>query len=244
MFRKRGLILLCVVAMAAAIACASPDKDVPNINDFAITGLKDLEARVKVDKADQNELTKINRDFGMAYRLKDINLKYKEPGMLRMEGAIGSMVLNGSTRLFRVPQIKLSKKDELGDEPGRKYSLLDVGILTKESISPYTSKFVRSEIVDGAKVHVFELTFLSKHVVQYIIWVNPVNSLIVKRDWLDLAGKKKATFYYRDPKEIGARIWVPTRIDIMNSENTLAGSTIYSEVKVNQGLDVALFQIP
>ncbi len=116
--------------------------------------------------------------------------------------------------------------------------------MTKESISPFTAKFVRSETLEGNQLHVFELTFASKQIVQYVVWVNPTNKLIVKRDWLDNVGKKKATFYYRDPKEVTAGIWVPTRIDIMNSENVLAGTTVYSEVKVNQGLDAALFQIP
>ncbi len=123
MFTRRRLIqfsmFITTATFALARGFASATLDAPNLTDFILSGLQDLEARVKVDKADQNELTKINRDFGMAYRLKDINLKYKSPGMLRMEGAVGSMVLNGSTRLFKVPQIKLSKKDELGDEPGR-----------------------------------------------------------------------------------------------------------------------------
>ena len=45
-----------------------------------------------------------------------------------MEGNIGSIVVNGPARQFRVPALHLSKRDDLGESPGKRYTLLDVGL--------------------------------------------------------------------------------------------------------------------
>src|SRR5690348_4837181 len=44
----------------------------PTFEEMATARVSDLEASVNVDKADQEELKKIGKDFGMAYRLKNV----------------------------------------------------------------------------------------------------------------------------------------------------------------------------
>src|SRR4051794_31772634 len=97
--RRHLLSLLAGGVSAAAIASVDRAKasryihpEAPGIEEFASSTLTDLEAQVRVVSADQTELGKINRDFGMAYRLRNLTMRYKEPNKLRMEGSIGCLI--------------------------------------------------------------------------------------------------------------------------------------------------------
>jgi outer membrane lipoprotein-sorting protein len=222
---------------------AAPRPETPRLEQFAAAGLADLQARVRVEKADQAELAKINRDFGMAYRLKDLTLRYKEPNKLRMEGPIGMMIVNGPARLFRVPQLRLTKKDELGDTPGKRYTLLDVGVLTASGLQSASCKFLRAETTDGVSASVFEVTFPGDASNRYNVWVDTARRLVLQREWQDGSGKRRAHFRYLEPKEVHPGVWFPSRIEIRNVDDAVAGVTVYSDVKVNQGMEDSLFTI-
>lgn len=215
----------------------------PSLEQLASHGLKDLQAEVRVISADQSELAKINRDFGMAYRLKNLTMRYKEPNKLRMEGSIGSLIINGSTRQFRVPAIKLKKVDDLGESPGKRYTLMDVGLLTASALAGVQSRYVKEEPVDGIEASVFDITYAGDDSVRYRMWVDPKTHVIAKREWYDGQNSLRATFLYQEAKQVGADLWSPTRIEIRNSAGAVAAVTAYSDVKVNQGLDDALFAI-
>jgi outer membrane lipoprotein-sorting protein len=225
----------------ADAATLSPDT--PLLDQFASKSLVDLEAHVSVVSAEQSELAKINRDFGMAYRLKSLIMRYKEPNKLRMEGSIGTLIINGAARHFRVPAIKLSRTDDLGESPGKRYTLMDVGLLTHGSLAVGQSRYVKDEAVGDVQARVFEMTYKEDASVRYLLWIDPKTHIIAKREWYDGSGKRKASFFYQQPKQVAADLWVPTRIEIRNCENVVAAVTAYSDVKVNQGLDEALFKI-
>lgn len=234
---------LCRPTALYAAAPRPSDEKTPTLDGLASRTLQDLEAKVQVVSADQAELGKINRDFGMAYRLKSLTMKYKEPNKLRMEGTIGCLIVNGATRHFRVPALRLSKTDDLGESPGKRYTLMDVGLLTTAGLAGVTGKYLRDEAVDGKSARVFDVTYKGDDTVRYVVWIDAATHVIVKREWYDGAGKRKATFLYQQPKQVAADLWVPTRIEIRNPEDAVAAVTAYSDVKVNQGLDDSLFKI-
>ena len=233
--------------VCAALACLTvssmADKESLRLESLATSDLTDLQANVKVIKADQTELAKINRDFGMAYRLKSLTMRFKEPGKLRMDGSIGQLIINGSSRVFKVPALHLTKKDDLGDSPGKRYSPLDLGLLTSSCLAATHSKYLKSETIEGKALHVFEMTFKDDDSVRWVLWVNPKTHIVTRREWYDAAGKLKATFRYLEPKEVKPGFWMSTRIEILNGENVVAGITAYEDLKVNQGLNDSLFEI-
>jgi outer membrane lipoprotein-sorting protein len=241
----RPLALALVTLAVAATGDARPGArgaGAPQLDQLAALNLSDLEARVKVLRADQAELGKINRDFGLAYMLKDITMRFKEPNKLRMEGSIGSIVMNGSARHFRVPALHLSKRDDLGESPGRRYTLLDVGLLTRSSAAAVDGHYLRDEKVGEIETRVFEAAYRGDTANKYVLWVDPKTHVVAKREWLDGEGKLKATFLYQAPTEVSPGVWVPTRVEIRNRDDAVAAVTSYSEVKVNQGLSDSLFE--
>src|SRR5438309_26811 len=82
-----------------------------NIKHFVCEKLEDFEATMSVVSADQKELNKIGRDFGFVYRFKSVNMRYKEPNKVRiegdMEGTRGVYILNGPIQYLAIPKIHL-----------------------------------------------------------------------------------------------------------------------------------------
>ena len=215
----------------------------PQLAQVVASDLKDFQATVKVVKADRSELNKINRDFGMAYSLRDLTMRYKEPNKLRMEGSVGWLIFNGSTRYFRVPQLKLTKRDDLGDSPGKRYSLFDIGLLSPSALSSIESKYLRAESCDGIPSQVFEASYRGDDTSRFTVWIDPEKRVILKRAWYDGAGKLKAVFRYQEHRELRPGLYAPTRLEVRNGEDAVAGVTSYTDLKYNEGLDDSLFAI-
>jgi outer membrane lipoprotein-sorting protein len=247
------LITVCLVVLvvtfgaahrpASAVANRSASPDAPRLEQMVATDLVDLQAKVSVVKADQAELAKITRDMGLFYRLNNLTLSYKEPNKLRMEGRIGHLVFNGANRYFRVPALQISKKDDLGDSPGKRYSTLELGLLSRSFLAATQSRFLREETVDGTRAYVFDVSYRGDDTSRNVVWVDATTHALIKRDWLDGAGKRKATFLYLEPREVKPGIWFPTRIELRTADDVVAAVTAYSDVKVNQGLAETLFEI-
>lgn len=229
--------ILCIL-----FACVLPGTgDEPRLADCVVDGVRDLEARVNVEKADLAKLEKINRDFGILYRLRDVTIRYKEPDKFRMENRLGVYIVNGSMRYIRVPQLGLRKRDDMGAELARRHSLLDVGLLTTSRLEQLDCRYLRSETIRGRRSLVFEARFGSEDTGSTILWMDPERRHVLRRQWLHGDGKVRATFDYLDPKEGLPGVWLPTRVEIRNGDGELAGVSAYRELKLNQGLPDDLF---
>jgi outer membrane lipoprotein-sorting protein len=243
-FPRSCRFLAAAILWCALFAGSTPE--LPQLAQVVAADLKDFQATVKIDKADRSELNKINRDFALAYSLRDLTMRYKEPNKLRMEGRVAGtlswIIFNGRTRYFRIPQL-YTKKDDLGDSPGRRYSLFDIGLLTPSALSTLESKYLRSESCDGVNAQVFEASYRGDDTAKYTVWVDPEKRLILRRAWYDASGKLKAVFRYQDHRELRPGLWAPARLEVRNGEDAVAGVTTYSDMKVNEGLDDSLFTI-
>jgi outer membrane lipoprotein-sorting protein len=250
-FFRRKTVCLAVLAVtigvayrpAPAVTTGPASPDAPRLEQMVAADLVDLQAKVTVVKADQAELAKITRDMGMFYRLNNLTLSYKEPNKLRMEGRIGHLVFNGANRYFRVPALQISKKDDLGDSPGKRYSTLELGLLSRSFLAATQSRFLREETLDGARAYVFDVSYRGDDTSRNVVWVDARTHALIKREWFNGSGKRKATFLYLEPREVKQGIWFPARIELRTADDVVAAITAYSDVKVNQGLAEALFEI-
>jgi outer membrane lipoprotein-sorting protein len=213
----------------------------PRLEQMSVKGLSDLQASVSVLKADYEELDKISRDLSLTYRLKELVMSYKEPNKLRFQNRIGLMIVNGSTRYVKFGN--LVKKDDLGTALPMRYSLLDIGLITPSGLAAMHGKYLREEPLGGQPTHVFEITYREDGHSRYIVWIDPHTHTVRKREWYNAEGKLRATFNYLDAKEVSPGLWIPTRLEIRNSDGVVAGVAAYTELKVNQGLSDDIFEI-
>ncbi|MBI3721813.1 MAG: hypothetical protein HY248_04595, partial [Fimbriimonas ginsengisoli] len=118
--------------LAALLLLAAHDG--PKIDDFVQPRLHDASFTARVEKGDQNELAKINKDFGQAYRFQFTNVKVKEPFKLRLETNVEdteiTYVINGARQMYWIPKARIHISKDFSSEPGRRQSALDFGLLT------------------------------------------------------------------------------------------------------------------
>ncbi|HLV79251.1 MAG TPA: outer membrane lipoprotein-sorting protein [Chthonomonadaceae bacterium] len=253
--RKPGGIALgvCIGILFAAgwgrVGAAPPGVEAGDIARFT-THIQDLETSVKVTECDPSALEKIGPDFQQTYAIRNLTFLYKNPDKIRIEGhspTLGTalMILNGPTRYYSVPRLRMKKTEDLQSTPSRRQSLLEYGgLLSADTLRFMKGRYVGQETLDGSPADVFDLTYQglasSSH---YRLWIDPKTDVTLKRAWYDLHNTLKATFYYQESREICAHVWLPSRIEVKNADGATAAVTTLSDVKVNQGLPDSLFSI-
>jgi outer membrane lipoprotein-sorting protein len=220
-----------------------------NIKDYVAAKLDDFTAIMRVQQHDDNALRKISKDFGMIYKIKgDIQLRYKEENRMRIDGALGAskatLIVAGEKQIVRIPSLGLSTTDNLGESPGKRKTLLDVGLLSEGYLSYTQAVFKGVRPVVGIQCAVFEISYTDKKLdtSHRIVWIDPKTKVVLKREEYSQEGKLNAVFVYKDPKEIAPGVWFPSAIEVTNNQGQKAGTTEYSNVKVNTGLEDSVFK--
>ncbi len=241
-----GAIALGGFFMLAGRTNADPST---NIKDYVCQKLDDFTATMVVRKHDDNALRKISKDFGMIYKIKgNIKVQYKEESMMRIEGNLGAshavLIVSGTKQIVRIPSVGINKSDDLGESPGKRKTLLDVGLLSDGYLGYTQAVYKGTRPVEGTPCAVFEIRYKNKDLdtSHRIVWIDPKTKVILKREEYSQEGKLNAIFYYKDPKEIATGIWFPSLIEVVNNQGQAAGSTAYSNVKVNTGLSDSAFK--
>lgn len=243
------LYLLPALAMIAATSYARPAKPIDtNIKNYVCAKLDDFTATLSTIHANERELGKISKDGAMLYKLSDVTMRYKEPNKVRiegnLEGAKGLYVYSGNTQWVSIPRIKLKTKRVYDDEPGKRKSLIDVGIVSDYYLGYTNVSFVREATVDGVPCAVFETHYKgNKDTSHQVLYIDPKTKVVRKREAYSQAGKFQATYFYKDVKEVAPGIWFPTVVEAQNVDRVLAGSTAYKDIKVNTGLSDDLFKL-
>ena len=215
------------------------------IEDYIPAGIKDLTLTAKIVKGDQVELKKINKDFGASYRFEKTTLSFKPPFKMRAESKVEDTsvvyIVNGTDMIMKLGSLK--SKQNLANRPGRRQTTLETGVLTADLFgSLYTAQFIEDDKATGTAV--FDLTYGNGDVdkSRSRVWLDRTKKYIVRREWFNQQGVQLATFEYSAPQPFGD-VWIPTHMEVKNGEGHLAGVTDYVDIKLNSGLDDALFEI-
>jgi outer membrane lipoprotein-sorting protein len=217
-----------------------------SINDLVQPDFQDASFQVKLLYADQSELGKINKDFGTTYRFKTLEVKLKEPFMLRASGKAEDtefvFIQNGARRVTSVPRIGYNHRENLDDEPGKRQTPLDFGFMTSSMFKDLlVATWVRDDRATGD--HVYDITYNPRYNYKshFRIWVDPTKHYITKREWYR-KDRQLATFYYTEPVNEGG-VWLPTHMVVKNVNDVRSGETQYIAIKINSGLSDDLFKL-
>ncbi len=248
LFALNLTLLASLCALCAGNKATAQGEPSHNINDYAVNKLDDFTASMKVVEFNEHEGVKINKDFPLLYKIKgDIKVRYKEENKLRVDGLLGAstatLIVNGTTQYATIPAAHIKTKISLGKEPGKRKTLLDVGMISPGYLAYTEAEFKRTQIVDGVLCAVFKISYKDKSLdtSHRMVWIDPKTHITVKRDEYSQEGKLNATFAYKQPMEVSPGFWFPARIEAFNNEGKRAGVTAYSSIKVNQGLAESVF---
>lgn len=229
-----------VTAQAARIS--------PNIQDYVSDKLDDFSATMRVLSHDDRAGQKINKDFGLIYKIKgDITIRYKEENKMRLDGFVAAnkiiFIVNG-TRQY-VSSLGLRDNRDLGESPGKRKTLLDVGLISAGYLAYTEAQFQGMRPVEGVMCALFRISYRNKNLdtSHRLVWIDPKTKVTLKREEYSQEGKLNATFLYKEPQEVKPGVWFPSRIEVFNNEGQKAGATAYRNVKINQGLEDSLFKL-
>jgi outer membrane lipoprotein-sorting protein len=230
------------------IAAAALSFQGPKIEDVLQKTLKSVTMTAVVGSAKQVELQKINKDFAQSYRFKSMEVWMKEPFKLRLESKVDDtdmlMIFNGPVRKLSIPKARLSQKINLADEPGKRQTAFDFGLIPSSLFDGFfVGKYVRTERNTGELV--FDVTYVPtlKDKSRHRVWIDADKKALTKRQWFaNWGGHLMATFEYSKHVQQGG-VWIPTTITVINAEGKQAGTTNYTNVKVNPTIDDAQFNV-
>ena len=229
-------------ALALAVLAITPAHAAPDIRQFTSVKLHTLTLNSEVSTENQAELQKIGGDFALAYRVHRLSMAYQQPGMLHFETTVlGRRIfytINGNKRLTVAPFVH--KLQDITGAPGKKQTLLDSGILPPEVMDDYNATYLRR---DGGQ-YVFEL--MPREVSETskdIIWFDPKTHITSRRQHYTRDGKLFATFVYKNAVQAAPGVYVPTRVEVYNTQNRLGGVTLYQNIRVNAPINPSLFSL-
>lgn len=238
----------------ATSAFAAQAKSAPissKLSDYAVAKLDDFETTMKAVYHDDNAARKINNDIGMLYQLKgDVLIRYKEENKFRADGKLGaskaSLVINDAQQTYSL--VGLKQTTNMGKAPGKRKSLLDVGLISEYYLSYAQGEFLGEKPFEGVQCAVFKITYKDRSLdtSHRIVWIDPKTKVTLKREEYaqeGSGGKLRSIWLYRQPVEIVPGLFFPTRIELLNNENKKAGETSYTNTHVNVGLDDKVFRL-
>ena len=147
---------------------------------------------------------------------------------------LGSQSRKRVTGRHNVQGIGVVENSDTKEAPGKRQSMLDFGIIDGSVTDFMQGKFVREDRATGD--YVFDLTYkYQDDTSRHRCWIDPQTRVVKKREWYSQDGKLKATFYYRDIKEVADGVYLPSTIEVRNVEGKSAGTTAYRSISANKG---------
>ncbi len=231
------------ISAALALAPLTAASAAPSIQSLTSANIKTMQASSRIVAENQDVLKTISGDIALAYRLHQGSMTYAQPGKLRIEATIphlatGYYIINGNRKLTVAPFVH-QVQDTTG-APGKRQSLLDFGLVPPELLTDYNATFLRRE----AGLLCFQLQPKQRGETEKdLVWIDPKTHITTQRYNYDRDGKLTKILRYVNPVQVAPGIWVPTRVELYNTNNQLAGATVYQNVRVNQPVSDSLFKI-
>ncbi len=215
----------------------------PDIRRYTSNDVKTLQLGSEIVTENQGELKKISGDIALAYRLHRGSMQYEQPGKLRINASVpifgsGHYTINGNQKATVAPFYH--RVQDVTGAPGKKQTLLDFGLVPPELLDEYDATYL------GTQSGLVEYQLLPKiktEPLKNIVWIDPKTKITVQRYNYDRQGNLSKWFLYKNPVRVAPGVYVPTRVELYNPQNKLAGATVYQNIKVNQPLSENLFKI-
>lgn len=221
------------------------------LGDYVTSKLSDFDTMMKATFHDDEAARKINKDADLIYQLKgNVRIRYKVVNNFRADGLVrgfrASVVVNDSRQTYRLA-LGVKKTDDLIHAPGRRMSLLDMGLVSDYYLTYAQGEYQGRRPFEGVPCAVFRLTFKDRsHDTSYrLVWIDPKTHITLKREeYLQEAqgGKLRDIWVFRAPQEVAPGVFFPSRVELYNSDNEKAGVIEYMSTHVNVGLRDDVFR--
>jgi len=243
-----GLTAFSLFGQPDAIA----DSISPNIQSYVVKNLQDFEAYIHLVRYNAEAARRINKDFGLIYEWMqkargDLLVRYKEPDKFRLDGRFGAskgvFIVNETTQIVRL-SIGFKDVRDLGKSPGKRKTLLDMGLISPDYLSYTEADFQGVRPFKGTPCAVFRISYRDKSLDTSfrLVWIDPRTRVTLKREEYSQEGKLLSIWYYKNIREVASGLYMPTEIEVDDDQGTLAGETAYRDIRVNIPMPDSLFE--
>lgn len=209
----------------------------------ATKGFKDLQVDVRVAYSNQDALAKIGKDFGEAYRFKNTKLLFETPNKFKMTARAGlinvSYIVTGNIKRIRAGII--NKTEDISKEPHKRQTILDVGLVDDSLWDSYKVERVTGSAWNKQPALKVQLSLSNSPQKKQYIWINPKDFRLLAREKHEADGSLISRYIYSNYKKY-AGVWIPTEVRVYNEDGKLAGTSVYSNIKVNRGIPDSEFK--
>ncbi len=239
---KSIAILVPAVFAVTSASVRAADLKEPKLAEYTSSPIQTLTMDTQVVQEIRAELSRIEGDFKEAYRFHRVSIAYMQPDKLQFQSVVAgahiTYTINGPNKYTSIPTFHVHKTEDTTGSPGKKQSLLDVGLVPPELLRDYNGKFLRKE----GSLLVFQISpkIRSERFFD-IVWIDPTTRITSKREHHNQDGKLIAWYQYKNPLKVMANVYMPTRVEVFNPLNHLAAVTAYKNIKVNGPVDSSIF---
>ncbi|MCC6485061.1 MAG: outer membrane lipoprotein-sorting protein [Armatimonadetes bacterium] len=198
---------------------------------------------VRIAYENQQELEKIGKDFGMAYKFSSSKLEFKFPDKFKMTGKTGLMnvtyLVTGTTR--RVKAGFVNKTEDISQKPHKRRSALDVGLVDPSIWTQYHIDSVSLTTDDQRPVYLVVMARSNALHKKIKLYIDASQMRLMKRENFEDDGSLIARYIYSKHRSFDGFL-LPTEIRVYNEDEKLAGTSEYTSVQVNTGLPDSTFK--
>jgi len=238
-----GLIL----GMLAGVSIAAAAVDAGRLDELRskLSTFNDISMSVEVVYKDKKVLDTMDERLRRAYEFSKAKIWFKMPYSTVIEGTIGvlkaKLITTDKLFILRVPSLRFSKKEDISNDPTKRQTALDLGILTPQAFTDD-----RADLLPDDPKHpgllVIDLIPPKKGSSIRRIWVDPKEVRLVQMEKRRPNGRVLGTFVYMNHEKFADKLWVPKRVEVRSPEGKLAAALEAKDIKVDSGLSDDLFE--
>lgn len=233
-----AVLVTALAALASSQGLAATEAEVRAKIRSATGAFRDLRMGVEIAYANQKELAVIGKDYGKAYEFKNAELTFKNPDKYKMTARAGivnvSYIVTGDIKRVKAGLIK--KTDDISEEPHKKQSVLDVGVVSDSLWQFYSVDYERTEQFAGASCYVLSLYLSNSPQKKQYIWIDTKDLKLLKREKHEADGSLRVRYTYTKHRPYKGMVWVPGEQRVYNQNGKLGGTSVYKNIRVNDGV--------
>lgn len=244
--RRTAFALLAVLAIAAmaSSAWAITANDILARVKASEAGVNDFRADMVITEANKQNVSGMGEGYGDLLKLQKAIIQYKKPDKIRYDGLAkggirAAYIQNGYDKLILAAMIR--KKENVKNAPGKRQDTLDLGFLSSRLWVDNTVTVV-SASKDSIKLK-FDPKFGGNDKRHDMVWVNPTNLGLQKREKYRGGGELRVKMVYSDYEKLAGKQTIATNCHMYDPSGGDLGGVKYANVKANVGLSDALFSM-
>ncbi|MBI2843797.1 MAG: outer membrane lipoprotein-sorting protein [Armatimonadetes bacterium] len=237
-------IISLAVLLTASVAGAGQTDHITKLKNSLPT-FKDICFAAEVVEKDKRVLNKMDKRLSLSYEFSKARVWFRVPYSTRIDGTLGMVKAQLTTTdklsILRIPSVRYSKKEDISQDPAKKQTALDLGVLTPQFFKDYEVKLLPEDETRPGLL-VLELRQSDPGSSIRTLWVDPERLRVVRMEKRRPDGRLVAAYMYLKYEKFNGKLWVPSRVELHGEDDKLAAALELKDIKVDTDIPDSMFE--